>query len=62
MVRSIHLGMGEVGEERLKIYSAAAAKRGQSFSAFIVGLVDKDLDLDLHKAKPRKVARPSTKK
>jgi len=61
--RSISLGMGEVGEERLKLYRSLAAKRGyDSLSAFIVDVVDKDLGIDLHKPKTIKGHRRFQKK
>ncbi len=62
MVRSIHLGMGEVGEQRLKLYKEHAAKRGKSLSALIVELVDKDLGIFLPKPKTSKGRRPSRRK
>ena len=61
--RSISLGMGEVGEERLKLYRSLAAKRGyDSLSAFIVDVVDKDLGIDLPKPKTIKGHRRFQKK
>lgn len=55
--------MGEVGEERLKLYRKLAAKRGyDSLSAFIVDVVDKDLGVQLPKPKTRLGRRPSRKK
>jgi hypothetical protein len=60
--RSISLGMGEVGEERLKLYRSLAAKRGyDSLSAFIVDLVDKDLEINLPKPRTMKGPRPRRK-
>lgn len=62
-VRSISLGMGDVGEERLKLYRTLAAKRGyDSLSAFIVDVVDKDLGIHLPKPKTRQGHRPTRKK
>ena len=62
-VRSISLGMDEIGEKRLKMYRELAAKRGyDSLSAFIVDVVDKDLGIDLPKPKTRQGRRPSRRK
>jgi hypothetical protein len=62
-VRSISLGMGEVGEQRLKLYRELAAKRGyDSLSAFIVDVIDHDLGVKLPKPKVKQGRRPTRKK
>ena len=62
-IRSISLGMGEIGEERLRLYKQLAAKRGyDSLSAFIVDVVDNDLGVQLPKPKTRQGIRPTRKK
>lgn len=61
-VRSISLGMDEVGEKRLKLYQELAAKRGyDSLSAFIVDIIDKDLGINLPKPRTRQGRRPTRK-
>ena len=62
-VRSISLGMDEIGQKRLRLYQQLAAKRGyDSLSAFIVDLVDKDLGIVLPKPKTRQGRRPTRRK
>jgi hypothetical protein len=55
--------MGEVGEQRLKLYRELAAKRGyDSLSAFIVDVIDHDLGVKLPKPKVKQGRRPTRKK
>lgn len=61
--RSISLGMGETGQQRLELYKKLAKKKGyESLSAYIVDLVDKDLGVDLPKPKSRQGRSPRHKK
>jgi len=58
-VRSISLGMEEVGKKRLKLYTELARKKGyESLSAYIVDLVDRELGIDLPQPRMRKGPRP----
>jgi hypothetical protein len=62
IIRSIHLGMGEIGVKRLKLYAAMATKRGKSLSALIVEVVDKDLGINLPRPSTVRKTNSSPKK
>lgn len=62
MIRSIHLGMGEIGEKRLKLYKELAEKRGKTIGALIIEIVDRELGVNLPKTGVGKSRRSSRKK
>ncbi len=62
ILRSIHFGMGEVGERRLALYEKAAAKRGETLGAAILKILDREFDVNLPKPKVAKRRSPSRKK
>lgn len=62
ILRSIHFGMGEVGEKRLSLYEKEAAKRGKTLGAAILQILDREFGVSLPKPKAVKGRPPSRKK
>jgi hypothetical protein len=57
VLRSIHFGMGELGEKRLRLYEKAAAKRGISLGAFIIKVMDRECGVSFPKLDRRRRKR-----
>lgn len=56
---SICTGMGKLGKQRLTLYRARVKAKGyRSFSAYVVKLLDQQLEVDLPRGKSRKKKTP----